>query len=52
MNFLKKKKKFIIKKDNGAAVIGCYNPTSSVTEVHEHTMKTGDKGNNKPYRNC
>ena len=39
-------------KDNGAAVIGCYNPTSSVTEVHEHTMKTGDKGNNKPYRNC
>ena len=37
---------------NGAAVIGCYNPTTSVTEVHEHTMKTGDKGNNKPYRNC
>ena len=39
-------------KDNGAAVIGCYNPTTSVTEVHEHTMKTGDKGNGKDYRNC
>ena len=37
---------------NGAAVIGCYNPTSAVSEVYEYTMKTGDKGNGKDYRNC
>ena len=37
---------------NGAAVIGCYNPTTAVSEVFEYTMKTGDKGNNKDYRDC
>ena len=37
---------------NGAAVIGCYNPTTAVSEVFEYTMKSGDKGNGKPYRNC
>ena len=37
---------------NGAAVIGCYNPTTAVSEVFEYTMKSGDKGNGKAYRNC
>ena len=37
---------------NGAAVIGCYNPTTSVSEVFEYTMKTGDKGAGKDYRDC
>ena len=37
---------------NGAAVIGCYNPTTSVSEVYEYSMKTGDKGNGKGYRDC
>ena len=37
---------------NGAAVIGCYNPTTSVSEVYEYTMKTGEKGNGKGYRDC
>ena len=37
---------------NGAAVIGCYNPTSAVSEVYEYTMKTADKGNGKDYRDC
>ena len=35
---------------NGAAVIGCYNPTTSVSEVFEYTMKAGDKGAGKDYR--
>ena len=29
---------------NGAAVIGCYNATTSVSEVYEYTMKSADKG--------
>ena len=37
---------------NGAAVIGCYNPTTSVSEVFEYTMKSSDKGNGKAYRDC
>tara|TARA_Y100000589_G_scaffold250242_1_gene238378 strand:- start:3398 stop:4015 length:618 start_codon:yes stop_codon:yes gene_type:complete len=37
---------------NGAAVIGCYNPTTAVSEVFEYTMKNTDKGNGKPYRDC
>ena len=37
---------------NGAAVIGCYNPTTAVSEVFEFTMKTADKGNGKDYRDC
>ena len=37
---------------NGAAVIGCYNPTTSVSEVFEYTMKSADKGNGKDYRDC
>ena len=37
---------------NGAAVIGCYNPTTAVSEVYEYTMKTSDKGNGKDYRDC
>ena len=37
---------------NGAAVIGCYNPTTSVSEVFEYSMKTADKGNGKGYRDC
>tara|TARA_Y100001968_G_C19453672_1_gene770583 strand:- start:12830 stop:13447 length:618 start_codon:yes stop_codon:yes gene_type:complete len=37
---------------NGAAVLGCYNPTTSVSEVYEYTMKTADKGAGKDYRNC
>ena len=37
---------------NGAAVIGCYNPTTSVSEVFEYTMKSGDKGAGKDYRDC
>ena len=37
---------------NGAAVIGCYNATTSVSEVYEYTMKSADKGNGKDYRNC
>ena len=37
---------------NGAAVIGCYNPTTSVSEVFEYTMKAADKGNGKDYRDC
>ena len=37
---------------NGAAVIGCYNPTTSVSEVYEFTMKSADKGAGKDYRDC
>ena len=37
---------------NGAAVIGCYNPTTSVSEVFEYTMKSADKGAGKDYRDC
>ena len=37
---------------NGAAVIGCYNATTSVSEVYEYTMKSADKGNGKDYRDC
>ena len=42
-------------KDNGAAVRGCYNPVSSVTEVFENNM-TNDpdigKGDGMEYRDC
>ena len=37
---------------NVDAVIGCYNPTTAVSEVFEYTMKSGDKGNGKAYRDC
>ena len=37
---------------NGAAVVGCYNPATAVSEVFEYTMKTADKGNGKDYRDC
>ena len=37
---------------NGSAVIGCYNPVDSVSEVYEYTAKAADKGNGKNYRPC
>ena len=37
---------------NGSAVIGCFNPVDSVSEVYEYTAKKADKGNLKPYRPC
>ena len=37
---------------NGSAVIGCFNPVDSVSEVYEYTAATSQKGNGKPYRQC
>ncbi|WP_320667404.1 type II secretion system protein [Prochlorococcus sp. MIT 1307] len=37
---------------NGSAVIGCFNPVDSVSEIYEYTAKAADKGNGKPYRPC
>ena len=43
-------------RDNGSAVIGCYNPTSSITLVYEYTAKTRTptegKGDGRDYRDC
>ena len=39
-------------RNNGAAVIGCYNPVTSVSEVYEYSMRTGEKGWEKDYRDC
>jgi len=45
-------------KDNGSAVIGCYNPAQSVAEVYEFTAKTrvvsppAGKGDGRDYRPC
>ncbi len=37
---------------NGSAVIGCFNPVDSVSEIYEYTAATSQKGNGKPYRQC
>jgi len=37
---------------NGSAVIGCFNPVDSVSEIYEFTAKKADKGAGKAYRNC
>ena len=43
-------------KDNGSAVIGCYNPAQSVAEVYEFTAKartaTEGRGDGRGYRTC
>ena len=43
-------------RNNGSAVIGCYNPTSSITLVYEYTAKTRTetegRGPDRDYKNC
>ena len=43
-------------RDNGSAVIGCYNPTSSITLVYEYTAKTRTddegRGADRDYKDC